>query len=83
MIKARTVTRRNNRPLHEWSAELTRTERSWINRPECPLLPRAVAAYGFLRDRMHIITGATPLPPVLSDDAVDATLRLMLHRGND
>ncbi|HYG87626.1 MAG TPA: hypothetical protein VD978_15310 [Azospirillum sp.] len=82
MIKARTVTRRNPRPLHDWPAELTRSERSWIMRPECPLLPRQVAAHGFLRDRLHIITGATPLPPGLSDEAVDATLRLMLRRGN-
>ena len=81
MIKARTVTRRNPRPLQEWPAELTRSERSWVRRPACPMLPRAVAAYGFLRDRMHILTGAEPLPPVLSDDAVDATLRLMLRRG--
>ncbi|WP_448191182.1 hypothetical protein [Azospirillum sp. sgz301742] len=83
MIKTRTVTRNTTRPLREWPAELTRTERSWIMRPECPLLPRAVAAYGFLRDRLHILTGAMPLPPVLSDDAVDATLRLSLRRGHE
>ncbi|PWC54282.1 hypothetical protein [Azospirillum sp. TSO22-1] len=80
--KARTPTRRNPRPLQEWPAELTRSERSWGLRPECPLLPREVAEHGFLRDRLHVVTGAVPLPAALSDDAVDATLRLMLRRGH-
>lgn len=83
MIKGRTVTRRTPRPLQDWPSELTRSERSWFMRPECPLLPREVAAYGFLRDRLHVVTGATPLPRGLSDQAVDATLRLMLRRGHD
>lgn len=80
--KTRTPTRRNSRPLHEWPAELTRSEGSWVMRPECPLLPREVAVHGFLRDRLHVVTGAVPLPIALSDDAVDATLRLMLRRGH-
>ncbi|WP_448202567.1 hypothetical protein [Azospirillum sp. sgz302134] len=73
--------RRTPRPLQDWPADMTRTEAAWGNRPECPLLPRAVATHGFLRDRLHVVTGAQPLPPGLSDPAVDATLSLMLRRG--
>lgn len=81
----RTVTRRtprpNPRPLQDWPADMTRTEGAWFNRPWCPLLPREVAGLGFLRDRLHVVTGAVPLPADLSEQAVDATLRLMLRRG--
>jgi len=73
--------RRTPRPLQDWPADMTRTEGAWSNRPWCPLLPREVAAHGFLRDRLHIVTGAVPLPMGLSDQAVDATLSLMLRRG--
>lgn len=69
------------RPLHDWPAEFTRSESAWSTRPDSPLLPRAVAAYGFLRDRIHIVTGAAPLPDEMSDQAIDATLSLMLRRG--
>lgn len=82
MIKVmRNLTRRSAKPLRDWPADSTRTEGSWYMRPYCPLLPREVAAYGFLRDRVHIVTGAKPLPDTLSEDAIDATLRLMLRRG--
>lgn len=76
-----TPRRRHPAPLQEWPARQTRTEGAWGARPDCPLLPRVVAAHGFLRDRLHIVTGAQPLPPGLSDPAVDATLSLMLRRG--
>jgi hypothetical protein len=84
MIKATrsNITRpRSSKPLRDWSADMTRTEGAWSNRPYCPLLPRAIATHGFLRDRLHIVTGAKPLPGGLSDMAVDATLSLMLRRG--
>lgn len=84
MIKATrsSVTRRRaSRPLRDWPADMTRTEGAWSNRPACPLLPRTVADHGFLRDRLHVVTGAQPLPTGLSDPAVDATLSLMLRRG--
>ncbi|MBP2295338.1 hypothetical protein [Azospirillum rugosum] len=84
MIKATrsSITRRRaSKPLRDWPADMTRTEGAWSNRPACPLLPRAVADHGFLRDRLHIVTGAQPLPIGLSDPAVDATLSLMLRRG--
>lgn len=67
--------------LQDWPADMTRTEGAWSNRPHCPLLPRTIAAHGFLRDRLHVVTGAKPLPGGLSDMAVDATLSLMLRRG--
>lgn len=76
----RNLTRRSARPLQDWPAELTRSESAWADRPDCPLLPRRIAAYGFLRDRLHICTGADALPSSLSETAVDATLRLMLRR---
>lgn len=84
MIKGlRNITRRTARPLHDWPAEPTRAESAWSQRPENPLLPRQVAAYGFLRDRVHVCTGARPLPARLSEKAIDATLSLMLRRGNE
>ncbi len=73
--------RRTPRPLQDWPADMTRDEGAWSNRPLCPLLPRAIAGQAFLRDRLHLVTGAAPLPPGLSDQAVDATLSLMLRRG--
>lgn len=79
----RNSTRRAARPLRDWPAEATRSEGAWKMRPFCPLLPREVAEYGFLRDRLHIVTGASPLAQPLSDGAVDATLRLMLRRGKN
>ncbi len=82
MIKARTNARPVPRPLHDWPADLTRSEQSWVMRPACPLSPRRIATTGFLRDRVHIATGATPLPLGLSSEAIDATLFLMLRRGN-
>lgn len=76
-----TQIRPGSRPLAHWPSEFTRGEGGWSGRPECPLLPREVAAHGFLRDRLHVLTGALPLPPEMSDEAVDATLTLMLRRG--
>lgn len=73
--------RRAPRALDEWGAESTRGEKSWSARPKCPMLPRAVADYGFLRDRLHVTTGAVPLQGCLTEQAVDATLTLMLRRG--
>lgn len=73
--------RPGSRPLAHWPSEFTRGEGGWSGRPECPLLPRMVAAHGFLRDRLHVLTGAIPLPADMSDEAVDATLTLMLRRG--
>ncbi|PWC96154.1 hypothetical protein SAMN02982917_5074 [Azospirillum oryzae] len=81
MIKARTLTRPTPRPLQDWPADMTRTEGGWYNRPGCPLVPRFLAEGGFLRDRLSMIHGSQPLPDDLSDEAVDATLRLMLRRG--
>ncbi|CAO3407285.1 hypothetical protein [Azospirillum largimobile] len=81
MIKARTLTRPTPRPLQDWPADMTRTEGGWYNRPGCPLVPRFLAEGGFLRDRLSMIHGSQPLPNDLSDEAVDATLRLMLRRG--
>ncbi|AWK87516.1 hypothetical protein DEW08_15975 [Azospirillum thermophilum] len=78
---SRSVVRRASRPLRDWPSDMTRTEGAWYNRPHCPLLPREVAENCFLRDRLTFVTGATPLPAVLSETAVDATLRLMLRRG--
>lgn len=83
MKALRNLAPRSARPLHDWPADLTRSENQWARRPYCPLLPREVAAYGFLRDRLSITTGAEPLAPALSDGAVDATLRLMLRRGHE
>ncbi|MGQ9365410.1 hypothetical protein [Azospirillum sp. ST 5-10] len=77
----RPITRRSARPLRDWPAEATRSEGQWSRRPVCPLLPREVATAGFLRDRLHVVTGAPPLPGRLSDESVDATLSLMLRRG--
>lgn len=76
-----TSQRRSTRPLADWPNSPTRGESAWAQRPLCPLMPREVAANGFLRDRLHVVTGAVPLPPGLSDQAVDATLSLMLRRG--
>ena len=73
--------RSGSRPLAHWPSEFTRGEGGWSGRPDCPMLPRMVAAHGFLRDRLHVLTGALPLPAELSDEAVDATLTLMLRRG--
>ncbi|WP_035692995.1 hypothetical protein [Azospirillum halopraeferens] len=78
----RHITRRSARSLCDWPAELTRSEGQWSRRPDCPLLPRAIASTGFLRDRLHVMTGAVPLPLRLSDESVDATLSLMLRRGS-
>jgi hypothetical protein len=83
MIKApRNVMRRAIRPLRErvadsgsWSGD------GWSLRSICPLVSRQVASCGFLRDRLHVVTGVEPLPIGLSDEAVDATLSLMLRRG--
>ncbi len=72
---------RIDRSLRDWAPETTRDELRWIRRPCCPLIPRCVAERGFLRDRLHMVTGAEALPPGLTDNAVDATLRLMLRRG--
>lgn len=76
------ISRRVSRPLGEWSDELTRTEKCWSGRPECPMLPREVAALGFLRDRLNIAIGLAPIEGELSDRAVEATLTLMLRRGS-
>lgn len=76
-----TQVRTGSRPLAHWPSEFTRGEGGWSGRPECPLLPRLAASHGFLRDRLSVLTGALPLPPELSDEAVDATLTLMLRRG--
>ncbi|MCW2246504.1 hypothetical protein M2352_002095 [Azospirillum fermentarium] len=74
---------RIDRALRDWAPETTRDELRWSQRPGCPLIPRTLAgAHGFLRDRLHVITGAEALPMGLTDNAVDATLRLMLRRGN-
>ncbi|HEY0833566.1 MAG TPA: hypothetical protein VGE72_06605 [Azospirillum sp.] len=78
----RNIPRRHPRTLRDWPAESTRSEGAWSMRPYCPLIPREVASYGFLRDRLHIFVGAEPLPTNLSDDSIDATLRLMLRRGH-
>ncbi|WP_298372931.1 hypothetical protein [Azospirillum sp.] len=84
MMKDRTTSRSQTRPapiaLEDWP-HLTRTEGGWFNRPYCPLIPRSIIGASFLRNRLHVIHGAQPLPPDLTDDAVDATLRLMLRRG--
>lgn len=69
------------RPLAHWPSEFTRTEGGWAGRQECPLLPRQVATHGFLRDRLHVLTGAAPLPAEMTEEAIDATLTLMLRRG--
>ncbi len=81
MIKGRTLMRPMPRPLRDYPPDMTRTEGGWFNRPYCPLIPRAIVGAGFLRDRLHAIHGSQPLPTDLTDDAVDATLRLMLRRG--
>ncbi len=73
--------RRGQRALGEWPSELTRSECAWSARPYCPLPGRPPGTDGFLRDRLHLSTGASPLSETLSDQAVDATLRLMLRRG--
>ncbi|HYD66795.1 hypothetical protein [Azospirillum sp.] len=79
----RNIPRRHPRPLRDWPAESTRSEGAWSMRPYCPLVPREVVASGsFLRDRLHVFVGAEPLPCTLSDDSIDATLRLMLRRGH-
>ncbi|MFD1625783.1 hypothetical protein [Azospirillum griseum] len=84
MMKTRTTARALTKPdakgLENWP-HLTRTEGGWFNRPYCPLVPRSILGTSFLRNRLHAIHGAQPLPADLSDDAVDATLRLMLRRG--
>ncbi|MCG5244271.1 hypothetical protein MCW82_31410 [Azospirillum doebereinerae] len=77
----RHLTRPTPRPLRDYPADMTRTEGGWFNRPYCPLVPRAIVGEGFLRDRLHVIHGSKPLPSDLTDEAVDATLRLMLRRG--
>jgi hypothetical protein len=79
----RPVTRRSERPRQTWEERATRTEKSWSGRPICPMVPRDVADYGFLRDRLHVLTGAIPLGGNLTDQAVDATLTLMLRRGHE
>lgn len=79
----RNLMRRTARPLRAWPAKPTRAEDAWSRRPDCPLIPREAAAYGFLRDRLHVVTGAVALPPALSDNAIDATLCLMLRRGRE
>lgn len=80
---ARQIARPSARPLQDWTAELTRSEKAWSGRPECPMLPRVVADYGFLRDRLCISAGIEPLFGDLSDLAVEATLNLMLRRGHE
>ena len=69
------------RSLSDWPNAVTRTEGCWSRRPDCPLLPKEEAPYGFLRDRLHYGTGTAPLPPDLTDQAVEAALRLMIRRG--
>jgi hypothetical protein len=75
------LSRPGSRSLDHWPSEFTRSEGAWAGRPGCPLLPRMVASHGFLRDRLHVLTGAVPLAEVMSDEAIDATLTLMLRRG--
>lgn len=75
--------RRAPRSLGDWPAELTRSEKAWSGRPDCPMLARQLADMGFLRDRLHVTTGAAPLAGCLTDQAVDATLILMLRRGHE
>lgn len=77
------LSRPGDRSLAHWPSETTRSEGAWARRPECPLLPRQVAAHGFLRDRLHVLTGALPLPAAMSDEAIDATLTLMIRRGRN
>lgn len=76
------ISRRVSRPLGDWAADLTRTEKCWSGRPECPMFPREVAALGFLRDRLSVALDIAPIPGDLSDRAVEATLTLMLRRGS-
>lgn len=77
----RPLARPGARTLSDWPNARTRMEGSWSRRPDCPLLPKEEAPYGFLRDRLHHGTGTAPLPPDLTDQAVEAALRLMIRRG--